>query len=51
MNECMFTCNARGVNLRDCEPGQRGEDEVEEVLAHVDHDVVVLEDALHEEKL
>ena len=34
------------VDLTDREPGQRGEDEVEEVLAHVDHDVLVLEDAL-----
>ena len=35
-----------GVDLTDCEPGQGGEHEVEQVLPHVDHDVVVLEDAL-----
>ena len=35
-----------GVDLGHGEPGQGGEHEVEQVLAHVDHDVVVLEDAL-----
>ena len=35
-----------GVDLGHSEPGQGGEHEVEQVLAHVDHDVVVLEDAL-----
>ena len=35
-----------GVDLGHREPGQGGEHEVEQVLAHVDHDVVVLEDAL-----
>ena len=35
-----------GVDLGHGEPGQRGEDEVKQVLANVDHDVVVLEDAL-----
>ena len=35
-----------GVDLGHSEPGQRGEHEVEQVLANVDHDVVVLEDSL-----
>jgi len=35
-----------GVDLGHGEPGQGGEHEVKQVLAHVDHDVVVLEDAL-----
>ena len=34
------------VDLADCEPGQRGEQEVEEVLSNVDHDVLILEYAL-----
>ena len=37
------------VDLTDCEPGQGGEHEVEQVLSHVDHDVVVLEDALFDD--
>jgi len=37
---------SEGVDLGHGEPGQGGEHEVEQVLAHVDHDVVVLEDAL-----
>ena len=37
------------VDLTDCEPGQGGEHEVEQVLPHVDHDVVVLEDALFDD--
>ena len=39
----------QGVDLTDCEPGQGGEHEVEQVLPHVDHDVVVLEDALFDD--
>ena len=35
-----------GVDLGHGEPGQGGEHEVEQVLANVDHDVVVLEDSL-----
>ena len=38
--------SCEGVDLTDCEPGQGGEHEVEQVLSHVDHDVVVLEDSL-----
>ena len=33
-----------GVDLTDREPGQGGEDEVEESLAQADHDVLCLED-------
>ena len=35
-----------GVDLRDGEPGQGGEHKVKQVLTHVDHDVVILEDTL-----
>ena len=38
--------SCEGVDLTDGEPGQGGEHEVEQVLSDVDHDVVVLEDAL-----
>ena len=38
--------SCEGVDLADCEPGEGGEHEVEQVLPDVDHDVVVLEDAL-----
>ena len=41
--------SCEGVDLTDCEPGQGGEHEVEQVLPHVDHDVVVLEDALFDD--
>ena len=34
------------VDLGHCEPGQGGEHEVEQVLTNVNHDVLVLEDAL-----
>ena len=34
----------QGVDLTDGEPGQGGEDEVEEVLTNTNHDVLVLED-------
>ena len=36
---------SEGVDLADCEPGEGGEDKVEESLAHSDHDVLCLEDA------
>ena len=36
--------SGQGVNLADCEPGEGGEDKVEESLAHSDHDVLCLED-------
>ena len=35
-----------GVDLAEGEPGEGGEHEVEQVLPDVDHDVLVLEDAL-----
>lgn len=35
-----------GVDLGDSEPGQGGEHKIKQVLAHVDHDVVILEDTL-----
>ena len=38
--------SGEGVDLTDGEPGESGEDEVEQVLADVDHDVLVLEDSL-----
>ena len=38
--------SGEGVDLTDCEPGQGGEHKVKQVLAHVDHDVVILEDTL-----
>ena len=38
--------SGQGVNLADCEPGEGREHEVKQVLSDVDHDVVVLEDAL-----
>ena len=38
--------SGEGVDLTDGEPGEGGEDEVEQVLADVDHDVLVLEDSL-----
>ena len=41
--------SCEGVDLADCEPGQGGEHEVEQVLSDVDHDVVVLEDALFDD--
>ena len=41
--------SSEGVDLTDCEPGQGGEHEVEQVLPDVDHDVVVLEDALFDD--
>ena len=40
---------SEGVDLADCEPGQGGEHEVEQVLTDVDHDVVILEDALFDD--
>ena len=36
----------QGVDLADGEPGQGGEDKVEQVLANMDHDVFVLEDSI-----
>ena len=42
----IYTCESGWVDLGDGEPGERREDKVEKVLSHVDHDVVVLEDAL-----
>ena len=41
--------SCEGVDLTDGEPGQGGEHEVEQVLSDVDHDVVVLEDALFDD--
>ena len=41
-----YTCESGGGDLGDGEPGELREDKVEKVLSHVDHDVVVLEDAL-----
>ena len=38
--------SSEGVDLTEEEPGQGSEDEVEQVLANVDHDVLVLEDSL-----
>ena len=37
---------AGAVDLRHQEPGQGGEDKIEKVLADVDHNVVVSEDAI-----
>ena len=36
-------CGRGGVDLAHGEPGQRREDEVEEALAHADHDVLIQE--------
>ena len=36
---------SEGVDLADGEPGEGGEDKVEETLAKPDHDVLCLEDA------
>ena len=36
---------SEGVDLADGEPGEGGEDKVEETLAQPDHDVLCLEDA------
>lgn len=45
---CEASCAAcRRVDLRRGEPGQGGEDIVEQVLPDVDHDVLVLPDPLH----
>ena len=38
--------SSEGVDLTEEEPGQGSEDEVEQILANVDHDVLVLEDSL-----
>ena len=37
--------SSQGVDLADSEPGQGGEHKVEQVLANMDHDVLILEDS------
>ena len=44
--EALRVARCGRVDLGGGEPGQRGEHVVEQVLPHVDHDVLVLEDAV-----
>ena len=46
-----MTGQAGAVDLGHQEPGQGGEDKVEKVLANVDHNVVVSEDALNKKRV
>ena len=38
--------SCQGVDLADSEPSQGGEHKVEQVLANMDHDVLILKDSL-----